>query len=40
MADLIAAVVAREGAVTGGTHESQVRWWGQFWEYATLIVLY
>jgi len=33
MADLIAAAVASEGAVTGGTHESQARSWRRFKEY-------
>ena len=33
MADLIAAAVASEGAVTGGTQESQARSWRRFKEY-------
>jgi hypothetical protein len=39
MADLIAAEIAREGAVTGGTHESQARSWSRFQQYAESIGL-
>ena len=39
MADLIAVAVTSEGAVTGGTHESQARSWRQFREYLDSIGL-
>lgn len=39
MADLVAAAVASEGAVTGGTHESQARSWRRFKEYLDSIGL-
>ena len=39
MADLIAAAAASEGAVTGGTHESQARSWRRFTEYLDSIGL-
>jgi hypothetical protein len=39
MADLVATEVAREGAVTGGTHESQARSWKRYIKYVHSIGL-
>jgi hypothetical protein len=39
MADLIATEVARQGAVTGSTHESQARSWRRYIEYVHTIGL-
>jgi len=39
LADLIAAEIAREGAVTGDTHESQARAWRRFQKYLLSIGL-
>ena len=39
MVDLVAAETAREGAVTGGTHENQARSWRRFTKYLDSIGL-